>query len=117
MSPAAQGASLTEGKKSKRGKNKDGRSGSPKSNEGSDNEGNGTNGKTNVSFYINIFISSSDDYNDLIRLLFIYDKLETILSLKRNNFQGFFLGFRALMTTMIGRLMLVLKRLKLGWKI
>jgi len=48
VSPAAQGASLTEGKKSKRGKNKDGRSGSPKSNEGSDNEGNGTNGgKTN----------------------------------------------------------------------
>ena len=67
MSPAAQGASLTEGKKSKRGKNKDGRSGSPKSNEGSDNEGNGTNGKTNVSFNINVLIFSSDDHYDLIR--------------------------------------------------
>ncbi len=63
MSPAAQGASLTEGKKSKRGKNKDGRSGSPKSNEGSDNEGNGTNGgKTNVSCFVDalIHLFSSD---------------------------------------------------------
>nr|CAG4641677.1 EOG090X05QT [Eurycercus lamellatus] len=40
MSPAAQGASLTEGKKAKRGKKQDGRSGSPKqgSDGGSENE-------------------------------------------------------------------------------
>ena len=38
-SPAAQGASLTEGKKAKRGKKQDGRSGSPKQgSEGSENE-------------------------------------------------------------------------------
>jgi translation initiation factor 5 len=44
-SPAAQGASLTEGKKAKRGKKQDGRSGSPKQgSEGSENELDETNG-------------------------------------------------------------------------
>nr|CAG4650137.1 EOG090X05QT [Sida crystallina] len=43
VSPAAQGASLTEGKKAKRGKNKDGRSGSPKDEDGSDNDLDATN--------------------------------------------------------------------------